>query len=278
MSRLLDENCGISKEDPYDPRITVGNRTNIYENPWMVLVSSSKMCGGSLITRQLVLTAAHCVFPEKMYVRLGNYETVNPEPYCVNNHCIPRFYNISVDLKIVHEKYNECLQNDIALLRMSEAVEYSDYVRPICILVDEQMPSAQNYTVTGWGKTESGKFSRILLNATLYNLDISKCKEKYEKPVDRSQICAASHISNTCRGDSGGPLSSKFCYDNKLLTFQYGLVSYGAESCEAYNAGVNTNVSYHTEWILRAVQNMDYFSIWAAKTGQDFLRLCGNSI
>lgn len=124
-----------------------------------------------------------------------------------------------------------------------------DYVRPICLLVGEQMQSIPMFTVTGWGETEYGQFSRILLNATLYNMDISYCNIKFNKQADRSQICAGSHTSNTCKGDSGGPLSSKFHYGNRLLSFQYGLVSYGSERCAANVAGVYTNVSYHREWI-----------------------------
>lgn len=56
MSRLLVENCGISKDDPYVPNIFGGAKTNIQENPWMVLVWSSKPCGGSLIARRMYLT------------------------------------------------------------------------------------------------------------------------------------------------------------------------------------------------------------------------------
>ncbi|EDV55462.2 uncharacterized protein Dere_GG20772 [Drosophila erecta] len=263
MSWLLDKKCGTSLDDQYDAKVIGGKKTSIRQNPWMVLVQSRAICGGSLITPQFVLTAAHCIsvkgIPNSgIYVRLGEYETIDPNPHCVNNHCIPRFYNISVLLTAVHHDYKEfTYQNDIALLKMSKAVEYSDYVRPICLLVDEQLPSASKFTFTGWGGTEYARFSRILRNTTLHNVDISFCNRMFKKQADRSQICAASHTSNTCQGDSGGPLSYKFHYDNKLLTFQYGLASFGSEKCQINTPGVYTNVHHHMEWIINKMKDID---------------------
>ncbi|EDW91238.2 spaetzle-processing enzyme [Drosophila yakuba] len=252
VSRLLDENCGISSDDPYDWNIIGGNRTNIHQNPWMVLVMSSKPCGGSLITSRFVLTAAHCVLLEELfYVRLGEYQTLDPQPYCVNDHCIPRFYNISADMTKYHNDYNKTThKNDIALLRLSQAVEYSDYVRPICLLVDEQLEETPIYNAIGWGGTEYGQSSRILLKTTVYYMNVLYCNKKYQKQADQSQICAGSQTSNTCKGDSGGPLSYELQYGNKSLTFQYGLVSYGSRKCHVNTPAVYTNVTHHMNWIV----------------------------
>ncbi|XP_043644677.1 serine protease grass [Drosophila teissieri] len=252
VARLLDENCGTFSEDPYGWNIIGGNQTNILQNPWMALVLSSKPCGGSLITSRFVLTAAHCVLREELYyVRLGEYLTLDPEPYRVNNHSIPRFYNISADLKIIHNGF-DCIsnKNDIALLRMSKTVEYSDCVRPICLLVDEQLEESASYNAIGWGETESGQFSRVLLETTVHYMKVSYCTKKFERQIDQSQICAGSRTSNTCHGDSGGPLSHQLQYGNKNLTFQYGLVSYGTTICQVNAPAVYTNVSHHMNWIL----------------------------
>lgn len=65
---------------------------------------------------------------------------------------------------ITHELYSSASsnqENDIALLRLTQPVRITPYVRPICLPVASHLRSL-NYdgeilTVAGWGRTESGK-------------------------------------------------------------------------------------------------------------------------
>lgn len=56
------ELCGKSVGKPM-PRIVGGDDALFGEFPWQVLVKiASHQCGGSIINRRFIVTAAHCVY------------------------------------------------------------------------------------------------------------------------------------------------------------------------------------------------------------------------
>nr|XP_044248984.1 spaetzle-processing enzyme-like [Drosophila takahashii] len=204
-----------------------------------------------------VLTAAHCLSFEETYLRLGDFLVVNPEPDCSSGVCKPRAERIIVERKIVHRYYNTQGKSrfDIGMFRMERTVEYSAYIRPICLLVDEQKSDVTQFKISGWGLNERGEYGQTLLKADVYGVDSSYCENNYGLQLDLSQICVGSTVSRTCPGDSGGPLSAELPYGEKSLHFQLGLNSYGSRVC--INQGgfeVSTNVTYYMDWILDVIK------------------------
>ncbi|KAH8347955.1 hypothetical protein KR084_002498, partial [Drosophila pseudotakahashii] len=124
-----------------------------------------------------------------------------------------------------------------------------DYIRPICLLVNERVrETISSFTVTGWGKTNNYPTSRILQTAHINLLNITDCMDFYQSQNDGTQICAGSDNSDTCHGDSGGPLSATLAYGNTTRVFQFGIISYGSPTCDA--PSVYTNVSHYMQWIV----------------------------
>ncbi|XP_043645973.1 chymotrypsin-like elastase family member 2A isoform X2 [Drosophila teissieri] len=200
-----------------------------------------------------VLTAAHCIVSSKMIVRLGEYDVRNPRPDCGGGVCVPRAYTVELDMKFVHSGYRSIFKYDIGLLRMKTAVQYSDYVRPICFLVNGHLENRTEFNITGWGLTDNGQPSQTLQTATVFNVDLDYCSKKFTGgTVDESHICASNSKGDACHGDSGGPLSAQIVRDGSSLTFQYGIISYGSEKCNSH--GVYTNVTHYREWILSTIE------------------------
>ncbi|XP_044312906.1 serine protease grass-like [Drosophila rhopaloa] len=223
----------------------------MFGNPWMAFIQSSILCGGSLITNRFVLTAAHCRSNTPAVVYLGEFDRSTITD-CSTTACMPNAIGIHVDAQIGHPSYSTSgHQNDIALFRLARPVQYTDYIRPICLLTNfDPLPQIRTFTATGWGETGYSLGSNKLLTATLMHVDRSYCSI-YGR-VDSSQICVAGYDSHVCRGDSGGPLMATVNIKGANRVIQAGVVSYGHQNCR--HVSVFTNVVHHINWIADVVR------------------------
>ncbi|XP_037713754.1 serine protease grass-like [Drosophila subpulchrella] len=242
---LLDSNCATLNQNKFLRKIAGGSDAGRFSNPWMVrvMVTGKLKCGGSLITSRFVLTAAHCVSNGNMTVRLGEYDTRNPR----------RGIEVNVDRKMFLQKYKESYdeQYDIGLLRMAKVVPFSVHIRPICLPFNVEIPNISRFKVSGWGRLQNGTMSHILQTATVYAKDRQQCAKKFFRTVDKTQICAGSIGSDSCDGDSGGPLFAYIDYFGQVRPIQIGIVSYGLIDCKGLT--VYTNVSHYMNEIMNVL-------------------------
>ena len=117
-----------------------------------------------------MIQASHCVNGKDLPatwsltgVRLGEWDTstdVDCDDSFINEKvCNDAPVDVPIELKIPHENYDpqgSNQHNDIALLRLSRNVQYSIYVRPICLPIDQSLRNndfiKQTLSVAGWGK------------------------------------------------------------------------------------------------------------------------------
>lgn len=116
-----------------------------------------------------MITAAHCVDGKNLprnsiltHVRLGDWDRdqlIDCDPTIVDEKICNQPIEIAIESKIVHRNYDKhslSQQNDIALLRLSETVPFTRYIRPICLPLNEKLQSAnfagKTMTIAGWGE------------------------------------------------------------------------------------------------------------------------------
>lgn len=270
---LLPTDCGRDSSE----RIIGGERTDIDEFPWMALLTYRKpnghtrACGGTLINRRYVLTAAHCVKGKELpkswqleSVRLGEYDTSTTID-CIkdedSNICADEVVDVGIEEAISHENYDPLKKDqkyDIALLRLNRDVQFTNYIKPICLPPTAFME--RKLFVAGWGKTETGYSSNVKLKVTVPLVDEQQCKGRYKSvnvPLGFGQICAGGQSGkDSCTGDSGGPLMTmKRGSDGNGRWTIVGVVSFGPSPCGMLNwPGVYTRVIDFVPWILNKLR------------------------
>uniref|UniRef100_A0A3Q2D7J6 MBL associated serine protease 1 n=1 Tax=Cyprinodon variegatus TaxID=28743 RepID=A0A3Q2D7J6_CYPVA len=273
--------CGLPSRSlpPQVKRIVGGRSAEPGLFPWQVLLSVEDLSrvpedrwfgSGALLSESWILTAAHVlrsqrrdasvvpVVPDHVKVFLGLH-SIRDKHLSTSR---------SVDQIFLHPDFQpNNYDNDIALLRLSQRVEFNRLIRPVCLppAHREDHPSSllphSLGLVAGWGiSNASSTPSLSLLTSDLLQyvklpvVPLDECRASYASRsnyynITDNMFCAGFFQGgkDTCLGDSGGA----FVMEVKRRWAVFGLVSWGGpEDCGSQRVyGVYTRVEKYVDWI-----------------------------
>uniref|UniRef100_A0AAG5DEA0 Peptidase S1 domain-containing protein n=1 Tax=Anopheles atroparvus TaxID=41427 RepID=A0AAG5DEA0_ANOAO len=210
--------------------------------------SSRSFCGGALISRRFVLTAAACVQGTNTFtVLLGATDMTRIEQI------IP-VLNIPSHI-IVHPGYSSLLnRDDIALLQLSQDANLTPTVQVANL--PRRYHTAFTFndwpaTVAGWGNTGNRDNEPIPLQqlrfATGPVVSNFVCGISHSFIRD-GNICSATDNGGPCNGDEGGPVT----VSEGGRTFLVGIHSFhfsGLFGCDRGRPSVHTRITEYLDWI-----------------------------
>ncbi|XP_068697308.1 uncharacterized protein [Montipora foliosa] len=257
--------CGIKKvKDPSSAggsllgQIVGGKISTPGAWPWQVAIMcktcKEQDCGGTLVSAQHVITAAHCLsinkdtFIENYKVRLGEHHFENSEGY---------EQDINISSVTIHPSYGEAasFDGDLAVIELASPARINDHVGPVCLQNrSSDFPPGSRCYITGWGRTrQGGSISAVLREAEVPLVSNQNCRENYGSGsiITSNMLCAGRLGAgvDACQGDSGGPLVCE--KDNRW--YLVGTTSWGW-GCAGKYYGVYTNIARLSDWIQANVQ------------------------
>eukprot|EP00579_Thalassiosira_antarctica_P006632 CAMPEP_0201879740 /NCGR_PEP_ID=MMETSP0902-20130614/10559_1 /ASSEMBLY_ACC=CAM_ASM_000551 /TAXON_ID=420261 /ORGANISM="Thalassiosira antarctica, Strain CCMP982" /LENGTH=382 /DNA_ID=CAMNT_0048407657 /DNA_START=111 /DNA_END=1259 /DNA_ORIENTATION=+ len=249
-----------------EQRIIGGNKAKLGRYSYTVgLIDGQGLyCGGALISKDMVLTAAHC----------GEGSDLNFDVFAGSEYLSDRFDNrygemLSPKKKWSHPDFSYgTMNNDFLIYQLNKPVTVD--VEVVRVNDDSRNPSRQGdrLVALGWGNTNANgayKGSDALMEVGVGYIPNPDCRKRtgyvgndyvnYQSQVQESMLCSLDNGKDGCQGDSGGPLIIEGNDSKGRNDVLVGLSSWGVACAHSTLPGVYARVSYQYKWIKSIVCN-----------------------
>ncbi|GFT67268.1 enteropeptidase [Nephila pilipes] len=265
--------CGLDVIDR-EGKIVNGEEVKpLNKYPWIVPlnVGNLTICGGALISRTFILTAAHCIFNRKKS-KLPECTGYSPAKECYFSEEEVSIYllgsqrfgqKLEIKRFIPHDRYHHNLTiNDIALIELAQPLNCSIETYPICLPTKEEMyKENQKLFIAGWGwNTPLGdNSSETLREGVMQQVSSQNCMTVGLPSETVNQFhCAVGTNQSICLGDSGSSTFIKFM--NRFYTL--GVTSHilreheSQIECTLPIFATFSKVLYFSKWIETHVKDL----------------------
>ncbi|EDS41411.1 oviductin [Culex quinquefasciatus] len=241
--------CGVNGRSN---RIVGGAETVAHEFPWLAgLFRQGKLyCGASVLTKNYLVTAAHCV---------NSFEPSEIRVYLGGHNIAKDFTELRRVKRIIdHEGFDIfTFNNDIALLELDKPLRYGPTIQPACLPNgNERDFTGMLGIVAGWGRIEEKRPpSKTLRSVVVPIWSQEQCLEAGygSKKISENMMCAGYHDGkkDACQGDSGGPMH-KMGSEGSMEVI--GVVSWGRGCARPNLPGIYTRIVNYLPWIHEKLQ------------------------
>ncbi|XP_017056163.1 serine protease SP24D [Drosophila ficusphila] len=229
---------GHRNNSDVEPRIVGGTKATEGQFPHQVSLRrrGSHTCGGSIISNNYVVTAAHCVKQGNNVVPASQL-SINAGSLLLSSGGV----TIPVAVVTVHPEYRGN-GHDVAVLRLKSSLTYSSNIAAIQ-LATEDPPNDATVDISGWGAiSQRGPISNSLLFVQVKALARATCQRAYLRQLPATTMCLLHpKDKGACYGDSGGPAT----YEGKLV----GIASFVIGGCGRNAPDGYERVSQLRSWI-----------------------------
>ncbi|KAJ4932394.1 hypothetical protein JOQ06_010817 [Pogonophryne albipinna] len=182
----------------------------------------------------------------------------------------PNEVSRSLSQVIRHSGYDSTTSdNDIALLKLSAPVTFTNYIKPVCLAKDGSTYAAGAICwVTGWGTIRSDvslPFPQRLQEVSVPIVSNTQCSASYNT-ITRNMMCAGLDEGgkDSCQvSPLNCPVFGVLCESGPFVSksgsrwVQAGVVSFGRGCALANFPGVYTRVSQYQSWINTQINSPD---------------------
>ncbi|XP_049540824.1 brachyurin-like [Anopheles darlingi] len=239
-------------------RVTNGQEATPGQFPYQIALLSdfptgSGLCGGSVLTNNYILTAAHCVISGASTLATSGTAIIGAHNRLDANEPSQQRIGFSTAGIIAHPQYTPTnIRNDIAVVRLNSPITFNDRVQPARLPArsDTRQFGGSMGTVSGFGRTSdaSTAVSPVVMFTSNPVLTEADCISQWNNVLIQPQnVCMSGEGGrSSCNGDSGGPLAVQ----DGGASLQIGVVSFGsAAGCAIGMPSVYARVSFFLGFI-----------------------------
>ncbi|CAG9574193.1 unnamed protein product [Danaus chrysippus] len=263
------------------PLVLGGRMADFGEVPWHAGIyikwdnspkNPTQICGASLVSDTVLISAAHCFWYTEKIEPAENYAVAVGKLHRDWDHPSDMGYQQTSDVQSIYVSHyyrgsSLNYQHDLAVVIVTQPFSYRPYIRPICLhfphnTTEMVIKNGDLGKVAGWGlttvHTDSVSPTLKVLDVPYVDFDIclQNTPDFYQEFFSGDKFCGGyANGTSLCKGDSGGGYAFPFEHNGRTRYYLRGIVSTSPPlpsglSCNIYTYTSFTDIRQHKSIIM----------------------------